>query len=85
MDAPDRLLTSEGQTADSEWDAGDIGCGELALGLRLHLGGMSPGRVLKLIARDPGARADIPAWCLLTGHALVMEQHPVYLIRRKET
>lgn len=70
---------------DIEWDAGDLGCGDLALGLRVRLEAMSPGRVLTLIARDPGARADIPAWCRLTGHALVMEQHPVYLIRRKES
>jgi tRNA 2-thiouridine synthesizing protein A len=80
-----KRVASEGQPADSEWDAGDLGCGELALGLRVRLEAMSPGRVLKLIARDPGARADIPAWCRLTGHALVMEQHPVYLIRRKES
>jgi len=45
---------------------------------------LEPGEILRLIARDPGAPADVPAWCRLTGHALVVEQHPVYLIRRKE-
>lgn len=70
--------------ADAEWDAGDLGCGELVLTLRTRLQAMEPGEILRLIARDPGAPADVPAWCRLTGHALVVEQHPVYLIRRKE-
>jgi len=70
--------------ADAEWDAGDLGYGELVLELRNRLQAMPPGRVLRLIALDPGAPADIPAWCRLTGHTLVLEQRPVYLIRRKE-
>lgn len=70
--------------ADAEWDAGDLGCGELVLGLRGRMRALAPGQMLRLVARDPGARADIPAWCRLTDHELVLEQHPVYLIRRKE-
>jgi tRNA 2-thiouridine synthesizing protein A len=70
--------------SDAEWNAGDLGCGELVLELRGRLQAMAPGQVLRLVAHDPGAPADIPAWCRLTGHALVSEQHPVYLIRRKE-
>jgi tRNA 2-thiouridine synthesizing protein A len=73
-----------GPAADVEWDAGDLGCGELVLTLRTRMQAMEPGHILKLTARDPGAPADVPAWCRLTGHALVVEQHPVYLIRRKE-
>ena len=59
--------------------------GDLVLALRGRLQALQPGQVLKLTALDPGAPADIPAWCRLTGHALVDERHPVYLIRRKET
>ena len=70
--------------SDVEWDAGDLGCGDLVLELRARMEPLAPGRVLKLTARDPGAPADIPAWCRMTGHALVSEQHPIYLIRRKE-
>jgi len=68
-----------------EWDAGDLGCGDLVLELRLRMDAMRPGQVLTLTARDPGARADIPAWCRMTGHTLIAEQHPVYRIRRKES
>jgi tRNA 2-thiouridine synthesizing protein A len=39
---------------------------------------------MKLTARDPGAPADIPAWCRMTGNPLVGGQPPVYLIQRKE-
>ena len=70
---------------DREWDAGELGCGELVLELRGRMQALAPGRVLRLIALDLGAAADIPAWCRLTGHTLLDHQHPVYLIRRKES
>jgi tRNA 2-thiouridine synthesizing protein A len=72
------------RAADTQWDAGDLGCGDLVLELRLRMDAMNPGQLLQLTARDPGARADIPAWCRMTGHTLIAEQHPVYQIRRKE-
>jgi len=71
--------------ADVEWNAGDLGCGELVLELRARMAGLRAGQVLRLIARDPGAPADLPAWCRLTGHTLVAQEHPVYHIRRQET
>ena len=57
--------------AHATWDAGDLGCGELVLELRTRLGGLRPGEVFRLIARDPGAPQDLPAWCRMTGHTLV--------------
>ena len=71
-------------SAATEWNAGELGCGELVLELRNRLTAMKPGARLKLVALDPGAPADIPAWCRMTGHTLVATQHPVYLIQRKE-
>ncbi|NUQ34802.1 MAG: sulfurtransferase TusA family protein [Planctomycetaceae bacterium] len=68
---------------DAEWDAGDMGCGDLVLELRLRLKDMAAGKVLKLRATDPGAPEDIPAWCGLTGHSLTHKQHPNYWIKRK--
>ncbi len=67
-----------------EWDAGEMGCGELLLELRLLMRPMTPGQVLKLIAHDPGAVEDMPSWCRLTGHGLVKAEHPEYWIRRRE-
>lgn len=75
---------SDSPVVDARWDAGDLGCGDLVLELRQRMESMQPGQVLILTARDPGARADIPAWCRMTGHALIAAQHPMYQIRRKE-
>jgi tRNA 2-thiouridine synthesizing protein A len=74
----------ESMYPDSEWDAGDMGCGELVLELRMRLKPMRPGQTLKVTARDPGAPEDLPAWCRLTGHHLTYVDHPIYVFRRKE-
>jgi tRNA 2-thiouridine synthesizing protein A len=65
------------------WDAGDLGCGDLVLELRMRLRELPPGAVLQLTARDPAAPVDLPAWCGLVGHALLSSAHPDYLIQRK--
>ena len=67
-----------------EWDAGDLGCGELVIELRLRLRRLAPLAVFRLIARDAGAPADLPAWCRLTGHTLVAANHPEYFIQRRK-
>ncbi len=69
---------------DAQWDAGDLGCGELVLELRARMRALQPGQVLRLVARDPGAIEDLPAWCRITGHRLISAQPPTYLIERKE-
>jgi tRNA 2-thiouridine synthesizing protein A len=55
MSTPGRM-----PAADAEWDAGDLGCGELVLTLRTRLQAMEPGEILRLIARDPGAPPTSP-------------------------
>ena len=55
--------------ADDVWDAGAMGCGELVIHLKFRLREM-PGKVLRLIALDAGAPADIPAYCRMTGNRL---------------
>ena len=66
------------------WDAGEMGCGQLVFELRRRMNEMKPGDTLEVIAHSPGAPADLPAWCRMTGNALVSADHPVYVIRRKE-
>lgn len=70
-------------TPAATWDAGDLGCGDLVMLLRPRVLALAPGEVLHVVARDPGAPADMPAWCGLTGHALVGADHPHYYIRRR--
>jgi tRNA 2-thiouridine synthesizing protein A len=74
----------ESVTPDHEWDAGDMGCGELVFHLSIRLKPMRPGQLLKLTARDLGVPQDLPAWCRLTGHHLTYANHPIYLLRRRE-
>jgi tRNA 2-thiouridine synthesizing protein A len=66
-----------------EWDAGETGCGELILDLKLRLDSLQPGDTLKLIARDSGVAEDLPAWCRMTGHKLLSASSPEFLIERK--
>ena len=68
-----------------EYDAGERGCGEIVMELRIVMQLLAPGAILRLVARDGGAPEDLPAWCRMTGHTLVRADHPVYLIRRRET
>ena len=69
---------------DREWDAGDMGCGDLLVELRRQLTALGPGRTLKVIARDTGAVEDLPAWCRLTGHTLVLSSPPTYVIEAQQ-
>ncbi|WP_017591568.1 sulfurtransferase TusA family protein [Nocardiopsis potens] len=49
-------------------DGGDLACVRLLLRLRGRLADLAPGAVVHLIATDPAAPLDLPAWCHLTGH-----------------
>ena len=68
---------------DCEWDAGNMGCGELVIELANRLKQVAPKTVIKLTAKDPGAPEDLPAWCRMTGHRLVHAARPQYLIQRR--
>ena len=81
--APKRHATGDSRMAE-RWDAGDMGCGQLVFELHLRMKKLKPGETLEIIANDPGAPTDMPAWCRMTGHTLVSADHPVYRIRRKQ-
>jgi len=65
------------------WDAGETGCGQLAVGLKSELAAVNPGERLEVVACNEGAPVDVPAWCRVTGHDLVHAGHPKYVIQRK--
>jgi tRNA 2-thiouridine synthesizing protein A len=70
--------------ADEVWDAGDMGCGELVFLLAERMRAIGPGKILDLVATDLGAPHDIPAWCRMTGNALLLARPPHYYLRCKE-
>ncbi len=74
---------SETPHADAEWNAGDLGCGEVLILLRSRMRGLAAGEVLKLTVRDPGARDDMPAWCRMTRRRLLRADHPQYWIEQR--
>ncbi len=67
------------------WDAGDLACGPMLLALKRRMERLTAGQVFRLVTRDEGAPVDVPAWCRLTGHTLLVASHPIYhLARRKD-
>ncbi|GIF14251.1 sulfurtransferase TusA family protein [Actinoplanes teichomyceticus] len=49
-------------------DGGDRRCVLLLIELRRLIATLPPGALVHLIATDPAAPLDLPAWCHLTGH-----------------
>ncbi len=43
-------------------------CVTLLLRLRNEIDGAEPGTIVHVIATDPAAPLDLPAWCHMTGH-----------------
>jgi tRNA 2-thiouridine synthesizing protein A len=65
-------------------DGGDRACAELLLELRARICDLPAGTVIHLIASDPAAPIDLPAWCHLTGHdylGSVRAAAPTYALR----
>ena len=66
------------------WEAGETGCGALIVGLKREIGQIRAGELLQVTALDAGAPADLPAWCRMTGHTLIVANHPTYVLRKKD-
>jgi tRNA 2-thiouridine synthesizing protein A len=66
-------------------DGGDRTCVRLLLELRTHIAEQPGGTLVHLIATDPAAPIDLPAWCHLTGHTylgpLPATRIPTYAMR----
>ncbi|MFJ3274059.1 sulfurtransferase TusA family protein [Streptomyces sp. NPDC086776] len=54
--------------ADIRVDGTGLLCVTLLLRLRAAIDGAGPGTVVHVIATDPAAPLDLPAWCHMTGH-----------------
>lgn len=70
--------------ADLTVDGTGLLCVTLLLRLRRAIGGAPPGTVVHVVATDPAAPLDLPAWCHMTGHTYlgpVAGGRPVYAIR----
>lgn len=70
-----------------EIDCRDLRCPMPIIELARHLADVEPGQVIGVVAHDPAARVDVPAWCRMRGQEYVGEDlaedgAPRYLVRR---
>lgn len=74
--------------ADRTYDASGLLCPLPVLRANRMLRELAPGQTLKVLATDPAAEADFPAYCRQTGHTLVGSGREgdvlVFLIRKKD-
>ena len=58
-------------TPDQELDARNLNCPLPILRAKKALNGMEAGKILKIMATDPGSVADFEAFCRQTGNELI--------------
>ncbi len=58
-------------TPDKVLDASGLNCPLPVLKTKKALEGLQSGQILEVITTDPGAKADIPAFCNRTGNELL--------------
>ncbi len=59
-------------TPDGRFNGGDLDCGGgLLLLIRRHIDPLKPGDLLEILSTDSTVEVELPAWCRLTGNALV--------------
>ena len=70
-------------TPDKSLDASGLNCPLPVLKTKKAIEELQSGQVLEVITTDPGAKADIPAFCNRTGHQLLetVEEGGVYYNR----
>jgi TusA-related sulfurtransferase len=72
--------------ADLSVDGTGLLCVTLLLRLRQAVDGAPPGTVVHVLADDPAAPLDLPAWCHMTGHHYLGplpgdDDRPTYALR----
>jgi TusA-related sulfurtransferase len=70
-----------------ELDCRDLLCPMPVIELARHLTGVPVGELLGVVARDPAARVDVPAWCRMKEQDYVGEDTaddgaPRFVVRR---
>jgi tRNA 2-thiouridine synthesizing protein A len=68
------------------YDFGEMSCGELLMALLKAMRPLPAGTLVEVRSLDPAAPIDIPAWCIMVGHALLVRargpDNTYYLIRK---
>ncbi len=67
-----------------QFDTEGLGCGRLVFELHQRVMQLEPGERLEVIAHEKSTKIDLLAWCRMTGHILISEDYPTYVIERKK-
>lgn len=82
---PAAMTTAPLPAADITVDGTALLCVTLLLRLRDRIQHAQPGTIVHIIATDPAAPLDLPAWCHMTGHTYLgpvpAHDQPVYALR----
>lgn len=62
------IMNPDTSSPDITVDGTGLLCVTLLMRLRKEIDGAEPGAVVHVIATDPAAPLDLPAWCHMTGH-----------------
>ncbi|MEU0402959.1 sulfurtransferase TusA family protein [Streptomyces sp. NPDC006197] len=78
------MTTDPTPAPDLTVDGTGLLCVTLLLRLRQQIAAAAPGTVVHVIATDPAAPLDLPAWCHMVGHDYLCPlpgSRPVYALR----
>ena len=80
-------MSAEATGIALELDCHDLPCPMPVIELARHLGDVEVGELLAVVARDPAARVDVPAWCRMREQEWVRadvadDGAPRYVVRR---
>lgn len=85
MSRADRPTPDEGcEDSDALIDARGLLCPVPVIRLARVARTLSPDCAIRVLADDPAARADIPAWCRMKGHTVTVTEeadHTAYDVR----
>jgi tRNA 2-thiouridine synthesizing protein A len=76
------VMAEETPKVDLMYDGGTTGCGDLLIELSRVISPLAQGSIVELIALDPGAPEDIPAWCRLRGYPLLSRKDHHYVFQK---
>jgi tRNA 2-thiouridine synthesizing protein A len=63
-------------------DASGLRCPQPIILLAKHISEIAIGETLSLVADDPAALFDVPAWCRMTQQELLYSENSNFVIRR---
>jgi hypothetical protein len=68
-----------GWVFDTQFDARELGCGDLVMALFKFFKPLGPGTIVRVKALDAG---DVMAWCRSTGNTMHAGEPPFFLIEK---